>query len=681
MRLRGNGARERRGSPRRAPAGRRKRPPARGGERGRAAPSAPDATGKDLAAAVATLPGARPGSLPERPRAQLATLVAAPPPGPEWLHEIKFDGYRVLARLARGHVRLLSRNGLDWTARLPAIQAAVARLPARAALLDGEVAVLLPSGATSFQALQNALAGEHGGTVLYYVFDLLHLDGTDLSRCPLEARKEALRRLLAERPGRLRFSDHVVGSGPEVLRQACRLGLEGIVSKRRDAQYEATRSRSWLKVKCLREQEVVVGGFTEPAGTRAELGALLVGVHDAAGALRYAGKVGTGFTGPTLRMLRRRLEPLRRPRSPFADAVPAAGRARWVAPTLVAQVAFTEWTKDGRLRHPAFKGLREDKPAAQVVREEPVVPAPAARGAAPAGAAVIAGVKLTHPDRVLYPVQGTTKHELARFYESIADWVLPHVRGRPLTLVRCPEGAGKSCFYMKHSGVWAPPALRRVRIQERTKMGEYLVVDDLAGLISLVQMGVLEVHTWNSTTEHLERPDRLVFDLDPGPAVAWPRVLDAARLVRAALAALGLESFVKTTGGKGLHVVTPLSPAADWDAGYAFSRQVAERIAREDPRGYTTRMPKAARTDKILIDFLRNRRGNTSVAAYSTRAREGAPVSTPLAWDELAPDLRSDHFTIANLPARLAGLRADPWARYGTLAQRLPGARRRERPR
>ena len=710
----------------------RLRPPGRARGGAAAAPVSPP--GEPLAAVVAALPGVRAGALPRTPRVQLATLVAAAPEGPEWLHEVKFDGYRIVARLADGAARLLSRNGRDWTVRFPAVAAAVARLPARQALLDGEVAVLLPDGTTSFQALQNVMAGEPGHRLIYYVFDLLHLDGLDLTAAPLEGRKDVLRRLLAAAPDPLRFSDHVVGAGPEVFAQACRLGLEGIVSKRRDAPYEATRTRAWLKVKCLHEQEVVIGGFSEPAGTRTALGALLVGVHDADGALRYAGKVGTGFSEATLRSLHRRLAALEQPRSPFADRVPGAGRVHWVRPELVAEVSFTEWTGDGKLRHPSFKGLREDKPAREVVRERPArapaatgdrsaatparadrapvpartiaarpapganpgpdpagqtrprraPPAPRERaGRRPPGAlpgtderrapVTVAGVRLTHPDRVLYPAQGTTKRDLARFYESIADWVLPHLRGRPLTLVRCPEGTGGECFYMKHSGVWAPPALRRIRIQERTKIGEYLVVDDLAGLVSLVQMGILEIHTWNSTAEHLEQPDRIVFDLDPGPAVPWPRVIETARLVRATLRGIGLESFVKTTGGKGLHVVVPLRPAAGWDACFQFSRAISEVVVRQDPRGLTTEMRKAGRADKILIDYLRNRRGNTSIAAYSTRARPGAPVSTPLAWEELDADLRSDRFTIANMGRRLARLRADPWARYWDLPQSLPG--------
>jgi bifunctional non-homologous end joining protein LigD len=683
--------------------GRDRGPRSRRARAGTRHPAAGSSSPRAFAALVQALPGARPGALPRTPRPQLATLVAAPPAGPDWLHEIKFDGYRILARLERGTARLWSRGGKEWTRRFPDVAAAVARLPAREALLDGEVAAILPDGTTSFQALQNVFAGDEPAPVVYHVFDLPFAEGHDLTRVPLESRKDALRQLLRSAVDPLRYSDHVVGSGPEVYARACRLALEGIVSKRRDAPYEAARTRTWLKVKCARAQEVVIGGYTEPAGSRTDIGALLVGVHDGGGALRYAGKVGTGFTGATLQALRRRLATLAQARSPFSDRVPGAGRAHWVRPELVAEVAFTEWTEDGRLRHPSFKGLREDKAAAEVVRERPAAAGAVDAGAAPAAADaprpvprppgderarsrpgasgqgatdVVAGVRLTHADRVLYPEQGTTKRDLARFYESIADWVLPHLRGRPLTLVRCPEGQAKACFYVKHAGAWAPAALRRIRIQEKTKMAEYLVVDDVAGLVSLVQMGILEIHTWNSTAEHLETPDRLVFDLDPGPAVPWPEVIETARLVRGMLEAVGLESFVKTTGGKGLHVVVPLRADAGWEDGYEFSRRIAEEIVRRDPRRYTTEMPKAPRRRKILIDVVRNRRGNTSIAAYSTRARAGAPVSTPLGWDELTPSLAPDHYTIANLPGRLARLRADPWARYATLAQQFPGAGR-----
>ena len=438
--------------------------------------------------------------------------------------------------------------------------------------------MLLPNGTTSFQALQNALSTNRQGQLVYFVFDLLHLDGQDLTGATLEARKSALETLIGTgRDGAIRYSTHVVGQGDEFFRQACRLSLEGVVSKRRDRPYEPGRGRSWLKVKCIQEQEFVVGGFTEPKGARTGLGALLLGVNGENGALAYAGKVGTGFTGPVAKRLRERLDRIQISQSPFERRPPGAAEAHWVKPELVAEVEFTEWTEDGRLRHPSFKGIREDKAAADVVRERPAKPAATPRRAgsrapkttpstgektstARGDDAVVAGVRITHPDRVVYPEDGVTKARLARYYAAIAEHILPHLRSRPTALVRCPDGVGHECFYQKHPGPWTPPSLRRVRIREKSKTDEYLVIEDVAGLVGLVQMGVLEIHTWNAQADRLETPDRLVFDLDPGPDVPWRAVLTAARLVRAALEAQGLESFVKTTGGKGLHVVTPIKP-------------------------------------------------------------------------------------------------------------------------
>jgi bifunctional non-homologous end joining protein LigD len=630
--------------------------------------------------------GRRPAPLPARFAAQLATLVKAPPTGNQWLHELKYDGYRIGCRIDRGAVRLLSRNGKDWTDRFPSVRAAAAELPVQGALLDGEVAVVLPDGRTSFQALQNAAAGARAaGETVYYVFDLLHLDGDDVSALPLEERKARLQRLLgAGRAGVIRFSDHVIGRGDEVFKEACRQGGEGIVSKRRDLSYQPGRGPGWVKTKCVKRQEFVIGGFTDPEGARAGIGALLIGVRDARGALRFAGKVGTGFTQASARALRQQLERLAARASPFTPA-PTGSSVRgshWVRPELVAEVAFTEWTADGKIRHPSFQGLREDKPPRDVVREVPV-PSPTAvppRTVSrqtvhrPRDRAVeeVAGTRLTHPDRVLYPDCGITKRELAAYYESIAEWVLPHLAGRPLTLVRCPTGIGNDCFFMKHSNVWAPEGLRRVRIREKTKIGEYLVADTLKAVIGLVQMDILEIHTWNSTAERLEEPDRIVLDLDPGPAVKWPEVIAAARVVRAVLDSVGLRSFVKNTGGRGVHVVVPLAAEADWNHCLAFARAVAEAVVRVDPRAYTTAFPKAGREHKILIDYLRNNRTNTSVAAFSTRAKPRAPVSVPLDWDELSPRQRADHFTIRTVPDRLRRLRADPWRDYWRLRQRVP---------
>jgi len=632
----------------------------------------------------AAIPGARKGPMPRVLRPQLATLVTEPPKGDAWLHELKFDGYRILGRLQDGHARLISRNGNDWTDHFPSLAAALEALPVSQALVDGEVAVLLPDGRTSFQALQNALSTRAQGDLVYFAFDLPYLEGYDLTRARLEDRKAALAALVAGAGTAVRYSSHVVGSGDAFFAKACGMRLEGIVSKRRDAPYESRRGGSWLKVKCGRRQEVVIGGWTEPSGSRTGLGALLVGVHEKGGGLTFAGKVGTGFTEKVLRDLRRRLGALEQDASPFSPKPKGVGAAHWVKPELVAEVAFTEWTGDGKMRHPSFQGLRADKPARDVVRERETPTEKAAETGARSSArakgaveATVAGVRLTHADRVLYPAQGLTKRDLAEFYASIADWILPHVVGRPLTLVRCPEGLEKECFYMKHSGVWAPPALRRVKIKEKTKTGDYLVVDDLAGVISLVQIGILEIHTWNSLADSVEEPNRIVFDLDPGPAVPFDKVMAGALLLRESLRSVGLESFVKTTGGKGLHVVVPLGPGHGWDETFGFTELVASQIVKEDPKTYTDSMPKAGRQAKILIDVLRNNRGSTSVAAYSTRARPEAPVSVPLAWEELKAGLRPDQFTVANLPRRLSSLKADPWARYSKLRQKLAVPRTR----
>jgi bifunctional non-homologous end joining protein LigD len=621
-------------------------------------------------------------------RPQLARLVKRPPEGDAWLHEVKFDGYRIGCLIQKAHVTLLSRNGRDWTAAFPEIVREVQALGLRDALLDGEVAVVLPDGRTSFQALQNAASGAGSrGALAYFIFDVLRLGGEHLERRPVETRKAALFDLLG-RPrdaSRLRYSEHVVGRGGDMFAEACRLGLEGIVSKRRDAPYSAGRADTWLKTKCVRRQELVIGGFTDPEGTRQGIGALLVGYYDASGALVFAGKVGTGFTIAVAGDLRRRLDAIAVRHCPFSP--PPAGalgkRAHWVRPALVGEVEFTEWTDDGKIRHPSFQGLRPDKDPRSVVREEPgeapgteppapsPVPSPVQRGPRRRARGVaVAGVPITHPERVVYPDDGITKLEVAQFYERMEDWILPHLRDRPLTLLRCPAGLG-SCFYMKHARVSPPPGTRRVLIPEKTKVGEYLVVETVGGLAALAQMGVLEIHTWNSTAAALEHPDRLVLDIDPGSEVRWPQVVEAGRLVRRLLAGVGLESFPKTTGGRGLHVVVPLEPVAGWETCLRFARQVAREMEHAQPDRYTTSFRKAGRERKLLIDYLRNNRTNTSIAAYSTRARPGATVSMPLRWRDVTPALDPASFTLRMVPARLGRRRADPWADYWHVRQRL----------
>ncbi|MGE0550847.1 MAG: DNA ligase D [Kofleriaceae bacterium] len=617
-------------------------------------------------------------------RPQLATLVKHAPAGAEWIHEIKLDGYRIGCKIHGGRATLWSRNGNDWTASFPAVREAATRLGVRDGLLDGEVAAMGTDGRTSFQLLQNMRTGDANAQIVYFVFDLLELEGRDLRELPLEQRKIELARLLEHAPAAIRYSAHVENDGARVLREACKIGLEGIVSKRRDRPYRAGRNTDWLKVKCSRRQELVIGGFTLPDAGGPGIGALLVGFYEAGG-LVFGGKVGTGWSHAVSRELRSTLEQRAQDRCPFANPPNGALRrtAHWVRPELVAEIQFLEWTADRKIRHSSFQGLREDRNPTDVVFEQPVeqpvasAPATSAKPARrrskpPPDRPTIAGVPISHPDRVVYPDEQLTKLDVARYYEQVAAQMLPHLQDRPLTLVMCPEGLSGACQYMKHSKVWTRGAsIRRVRIQEATKLGEYLIVDDLPALISLVQMNILEIHTWNTRYAKVDRPDRIVIDLDPGPLVAWASVVGAAHEVRDAFEAIGLTSFVKTTGGAGLHVVAPIVADRDVAGCVAVALALAEALVARAPDRYTTKVTKAGREDKILVDYLRNHRTNTSVAAYSTRARAGAPISTPMRWEELKPDLQPSRFTVTSIPRRLSRLRDEPWMEYFTTRQRL----------
>jgi bifunctional non-homologous end joining protein LigD len=608
---------------------------------------------------------------------QLATLVDRVPQGDDWLHEIKFDGYRILCRISNGEVSLITRNRQDWTERLSFLAEAAAELPVEQALLDGEVVALNENGTTNFQLLQNSLSAHTSDNLAYYVFDLLHLNGNDLMPLPLLTRKETLAEILKAKSASsaIRYSEHWLRNGDHLYDEACRSGLEGVISKKAYEPYRSGRGRDWVKTKCVQNQEFVIGGFTDPAGSRAGLGALLVGVHDERGRLVYAGKVGTGFNRQSLTELRKRLDPLVSKVSPFVNP-PRGADARgvhWVKPELIGAVSFAEWTSDNMLRHPSFQGLREDKPPVAITRER--ASGTSNPKASKADETVeVAGVKLTHADRILYPEQGITKRELALYFEQIADWILPHVAGRPLTLVRCPEGQNKECFYQRHVADSAGEWIRPVPIKEKGQLVNYVAVDNLQGLIALVQMGVLELHTWGSTTDHIDRPDRLIFDLDPDPEIAWEPLKEAAQSLRAYLGDLGLASFVKTTGGKGLHVVVPLVPKIDWDTAKEFSKQIAQHMAHRAPERYTATMSKAKRRGKIYIDYLRNAKTATAVAAYSSRARAGAPVSMPVRWDELGADIRGDHFNLRNTPERLSRLGEDPWHEYESARRAIRAA-------
>jgi bifunctional non-homologous end joining protein LigD len=630
--------------------------------------------------------------MPADLKPQLATFAVAAPAGPEWLHEIKYDGYRLFARIEHGKVRLITRNGLDWTSKFPELARAFGQLPVDTALIDGELVHLASNGTTSFSGLQDAIASGKTGALNFFAFDLVYRDGWDLSGASLEDRKAALGEIIPPHgEGMLRYSDHQTGRGPAVLREASSLGLEGIVSKRREAQYRPGRGAGWLKVKCRNREEIVVIGFTDPEGRREGFGALLAGYYDPSGTLRYAGRVGTGFSAARLADLRRRLDALaiKEPPVVLPKDAPRKG-VHWVRPELVAEVEFAGWTADAILRHASFQGLREDKSPKEVVHDpsspnggpmtNPAQPEPADLGVSkPArdGSVMFEGVRLTHPDRVLYPADGLTKLDLARYYRAVGDWAVPHLAGRPLTLVRCPGGQGKPCFYQKHLGKGAPDAIGHVDIAEEGKTEAYPVIEDLAGLIGLVQMDVLELHPSGGTAEKFETPNRITFDLDPDEGLAWPRVTEAALAIREALLAIGLESFAKTTGGKGLHVVVPLQPKLGWDEVKAFTKWVADQFVAQSPERFTANMAKRARHGRIYIDYLRNSRGATAIGAYSPRARPGAPVSTPLFWDEVEKGVRPEGFTVATVPQRLGALDTDPWAEIGKLRQSIGAAVRR----
>lgn len=619
--------------------------------------------------AAKDVPGTRKTAVPDSIAPQLATLADAAPATDDWLHEIKFDGYRIMAWLKNGKTKLMTRNGHDWTTRFREQAARLAELPVKHAILDGEMVAMSDNGSTSFRKLQEALSRKQTDGLVFQLFDLLYLDGHDLTRAPLIERKRALRQLLesndCDASTTLRYSDHIHGKGPEFFEQACTLGLEGIISKRAGARYCSGRSKTWLKVKCTQHAEFVVGGFTKPSGTRSGFGSLLLGAYDN-GEFVYAGRVGTGFSSRQLDDLHARLTKIETRSSPFSEEPGDARGAHWVTPTLVVEVEFANRTRDGRLRHPSFRGLREDRDAKEidVTGETAMQSANVAEertGKRRTDEAVVAGVRLTHPERVMYPEQGVTKLDLARYYEDIQDWIMPYIARRPLTLVRCPQGRHKECFYQKHLARSLAKHVPRTPFKESRGVKEYAYVDDISHLVALVQSGVLEFHPFGSQIDTVEQPDVMVFDLDPSPGVPWSEMLRTARELHARLESLGLHGFLRTTGGKGLHIVVPLKPTADWDRVKNFSQAVSELHAKDDPSRLTTNMSKVKRKGKIFIDYLRNARGSTAIASYSARAREGAPVAVPLRWDELGAGLSPDRYNVGNLRRRLGALKADPW--------------------
>ena len=611
---------------------------------------------------------------------QLATLVDAPPSGPDWAYEIKYDGYRLEALIDNGEVRLFTRRGNDWTDRFAGIAARLARFPVKSAILDGEVVVLDPAGRSVFALLQRSLEGSQSQDHTFFIFDLLQLDGTDWRMEPLAARRKRLEQLLrsarATTQSAVRLGQRLEGDGSALLRAACGMGLEGIIAKRTDAAYSSTRARSWVKIKCGHRQEFVVVGFTPPKGSRTGIGALLLAVHEN-GALRYAGRVGSGIPDDLLRDLALQLNRLEIREAPL-PALPAGlpGSIRWVRPTMVVEVSFGEWTTDGLLRHPVFVGVRVDKPAGDVRREAPEMTQP--RGAAPvqarrAAAPVVAGVTITHPDRLVYPDAGVSKLELARYFEHVAPSLLRHAGGRPLSLLRCPEGVAGQCFFQKHWPGATPPAIDTVPIRQSDGVRRHVVIHDVAGLVTLVQWGAMEIHVWGSRADDPERPDRIIFDLDPGPGVAWHDVTAAAGGLRGLLDGLGLASWLKTTGGKGLHVVVPIARRSTWDDVSSFARRVAGHMQAEFPDRFIAKASKSARNGLIFVDWLRNTRGATAIAPWSTRARAEAGISVPISWSQLSRVRSGDEFALK--PGGAALPRGDdPWHDLATSRQALTRA-------
>jgi bifunctional non-homologous end joining protein LigD len=633
--------------------------------------------------------------LPDFIAPELALPSVRPPAGEGWLHELKLDGYRIQARKDGERVQLLTRTGLDWTHRMKTIEALVRELPVEKAILDGEVVVLAENGSTSFADLQAAFQEGVKKQLTYFAFDLLHLNGHSTLALSLLERKRVLANLFEGAGEFLRFSEHIEGNGEEVFQKACELHAEGIISKRAVSKYSSGRGGDWLKLKCVHEQEFVIGGFTLPANGNHGVGALLLGYYDGT-KLIYAGRTGTGFTQKTHKTLRDQLDELRQKTNPF-EATPAEAQrgAIWVRPKLVAQVNFATWTADNLVRQASFKGLREDKPAAEVRREEPTV-APKQRSSRQASYAIAGGVaakvadqkaktplnpksvathapvRLTHPEKILDDESQLTKQQLADYYWAIAPHMLPHIEGRPLSLVRCPEGSGKPCFFQKHVNNTLPTGIGAVDVPDKKtgKIEPYITLSTAEALAGLAQLGVLEVHPWGSRNDDLEHPDRIIIDLDPDAAISWNRLAESAEEVRRQLKKLGLESFLKSTGGKGLHVVVPVVPEYDWTVIKQLAHTFVLQMEKEQPALYLTKMSKAARKDRIFLDYLRNERGATAVAAFSPRARAGAPVSLPLNWSDLKLAERPVA-RVADFEEWKERLNRDPWKQLLKSSQRI----------
>ena len=603
------------------------------------------------------------GKLPAFAKPQLATLVDHVPAGSQWIHEIKFDGYRALVAASGGNVKIFTRTGLDWTEKFAPVAQAVAALDLPPCLIDGEIVSPDNRGNPSFSALQKAIKGE-GGSFRLFAFDLLSLNGKDLTRIGNVERKARLSGLLPEDDNIVRYADHIVGAGEKLFEAMCAAGQEGIISKKADAPYRGARTTSWLKVKCTRRQEFVIIGWSSSSASSRSFRSLLLAQHKD-GKLVYAGKVGTGFGQDSMEMLAEKFAALKADKPAAAVPRAEARGAHWIKPELVAEIAFAEFTHDDVLRHASFIGLRSDKKAKDVKREEPMPVEEAVQGEPL--------VKITNPDRVIFPESKGTKGDLAAYYQAIGPLILPWAAHRPISLVRCPQGRGKQCFFQKHDSGSFGEHVRHVPVREKDGGTEdYLYVEDVAGLLACVQMGTIEFHGWGSRVEDIEKPDRMIFDLDPDVGLDFADVKKAAQDIRTMLADIGLVSFAMLSGGKGVHVIVPLMPEAEWPTVKDFSHRFAEALAQAEPDRFVANMAKAKRVGRIFIDYLRNQRGATAVVPYGARARENAPVAAPVSWDELDDFDKASAFTIRDAKKLLARASAKALKGWGQAEQRLP---------
>lgn len=600
------------------------------------------------------------GKRPNFRALQLATLIDAIPAGNGWLHEMKYDGYRALVALGKGGPKVFTRSGLDWTDKFASIAEAAASLPASSALIDGEV-VAFKDGKPDFSTLQESLS-EGRGDLAFFAFDLLELDGEDIAALPQIERKERLRALVAGADPRIQFSEHVLGAGEKLFEAMCREGHEGVISKRADAPYRGARTKSWLKTKCTRRQEFVIVGWLPSSASGRGLRSLLLGVHED-GALRYAGKVGTGFNATNSVALMDKLARIERKTPPVDVPKVAARGARWVTPKLVAEVAFAEFTAENVVRHASFIALRDDKPVDEIVTETAAAPP----------APPDSDVKISNPDRVIFPDSKITKGQLADYYAAVAPILLPWLANRPVSLVRCPQGRAKQCFFQKHDAGSFGEHVHHVDIREKDGSVEpYLYLDDADGVRACVQMGTIEFHGWGSRVADVEKPDRLVFDLDPDEGLDFAKVKTAAADLKRHLADLGLTSWPMLTGGKGVHVIVPLTPQAEWPEAKSFAERFARALAQAEPDRFTANLKKAERKGRIFIDYLRNQRGSTAVMPYVARARPGAPVSAPLSWSELRDADSAQLFSVRDAAVLLERATGRALAGWGQADQVLP---------